>query len=130
MNDPIADLLIRINNAQKIRADYVDIPHSKLKEEIVKILVAEGYAEKFDSLKRMDKKFLRLTLKYDQSKKGIITGLKRVSKLGRRVYRDARSLPKVLGGFGTAIVTTSKGVMTEASARSQKIGGEVICYIW
>ena len=130
MNDPIADLLSRINNAQNGRAETIDVPHSIIKEEIVKILVNEGYLAKWDGLKRMDKKFLRLSLKYGQNKKGIITGMKRVSKSGRRIYSDARSLPKVQGGFGTSIISTSKGVMTDEVARAQKLGGEVICYIW
>ena len=130
MNDPIADLLCRINNAQNVRAETVNVPHSTIKEEIVKILVDEGYLAKWDGLKRMDKKFLRLSLKYRQDKKGIIKGLKRVSKPGRRIYSDARSLPKVQGGFGTSIISTSKGVMTDEAARANKLGGEVICYIW
>ena len=130
MNDPITDLLNRINNAQNVRAETVDVPHSRIKEEIAKILAAEGYLAKWDGLKRMDKKFLRLTLKYGQNKKGIINGLKRISKPGKRVYADSSSLPKVQGGFGTSIISTSKGVMTDEAARGQKLGGEVLCHIW
>lgn len=130
MSDPIADMFCRIKNAAAARIETVDIPHSKIKEEIAKILVSEGYVGKFDILKRMDKKFVRLWLKYTQNKKGVISGLKRVSRPGRRIYRDARSLPRVQGGFGTAIISTSKGVMTDEAARAQKLGGEVICYVW
>ena len=130
MTDPIADLLSRIKNALNARAETLDVPHSKIKEEILKILVSEGYVEKYDSMKRMEKKFLRITLKYDQSKKGIVLGLRRVSKPGRRIYADARSLPRIQAGFGTAIISTSRGMMTDEEARSKKLGGEVICYIW
>ena len=130
MTDSIADMLSRIKNALNAHAETVDIPHSKIKEQVAKILVSEGYVEKFDALKRMDKRFLRLTLKYTESKKGIISGMKRVSKPGRRIYVDARSLPRVQAGFGTAIISTSRGVVTEEVARAQKLGGEVICYVW
>ncbi|MFH1347891.1 MAG: 30S ribosomal protein S8 [Candidatus Margulisiibacteriota bacterium] len=130
MNDPIADMLSRIHNAQNVRAGMVDIPYSMIKEKISKILVEEGYVAKFDRLKRMDKKFLRLSLKYRDDKKGVICKMKRVSKSGRRIYSDVRSLPRVQGGFGTCILSTSKGVMTDETARSKKLGGEVLCYIW
>ena len=130
MTDPIADMLIRIKNAQNVRADVVDIPHSRIKEAIANILVAEGYVAKFDGLKRMEKKFLRLTLKYRPNKKGLINGLKRISRSGRRVYSDSRSLPRVEAGFGTAIISTSKGILTDEAARSQKLGGEVLCQVW
>jgi small subunit ribosomal protein S8 len=130
MTDPIADMLSRIKTSQNARAETLDIPHSKIKEEIAKILAKEGYIGKHETLKRMNKKFLRVALKYGQNKKGIISGLRRVSKPGRRTYADARSLPRVHAGFGTAIISTSKGVMTEETAREKKIGGEVLCYIW
>ena len=130
MTDPIADMFSRIKNALNARQETVDIPHSKIKEEIARILASEGYVEKFDVLKRMEKKFLRVTLKYDQNKKGIISGLKRVSKPGRRSYVDAHSLPRVQAGFGTAIISSSRGVMTDEEARAQKLGGEIICYVW
>ena len=130
MTDPIADMLSRIKNALNVRAGALDLPHSTIKEEIAKILVSEGYVGKFDIMKRMEKKFIRISLKYDQNKKGVISGLRRVSKPGRRIYADARSLPRVQAGFGTAIISSSRGVMTEEEARRQKLGGEVICYIW
>jgi|WetSurMetagenome_2_1015567.scaffolds.fasta_scaffold1516660_1 small subunit ribosomal protein S8 len=130
MTDPIADLLVRLTNAQGVRAETVDIPHSKLKEEIIKLLTAEGYLAKYEGLKRMEKKFIRLTLKYNQAKKGIINGLRRVSKPGRRIYVGRGSLPRVQSGFGTAIISTSKGLMTDAAARAAKLGGEVLCNIW
>jgi small subunit ribosomal protein S8 len=130
MTDPIADLLIRMQNAQAIRAETVDIPHSNVKEEIVKLLTAEGYLAKYEAHKRMEKKFLRLTLKYNQAKKGIINGLQRISKPGRRIYVGKGSLPRVQNGFGTAIISTSKGLMTDAAARSAKLGGEILCSIW
>ena len=125
MTDPIADMLNRIRNAQMIVAGTVDIPHSKLKEGIASILVSEGYIAKFEVLKRMEKKFLRLVFK-----KGLKSQLKRISKPGRRVYRDSRSIPRVLKGFGSAIVSTSKGIMTGDTAREQKLGGEILCYVW
>jgi len=130
MTDPIADMLSRIKNAQNVRADVVDIPHSRIKEAIANILVTEGYVAKFDNLKRMEKKFLRLTLKYKQNKKGLINGLRRVSRSGRREYSDSKSLPRVQAGFGTAIISTSKGIMTDSAARAQKLGGEVLCQVW
>ncbi|MBU0502132.1 MAG: 30S ribosomal protein S8, partial [Candidatus Margulisbacteria bacterium] len=104
MTDPIADMLLRIRNAQMIAGETVDIPHSKLKEEIAKVFVAEGYVAKSEVLKKMEKKFLRLTFK-----KGLKSCLKRISKPGRRVYKDSRSMPQVQRGFGSAIVSTSKG---------------------
>ncbi|MBU1026863.1 MAG: 30S ribosomal protein S8 [Candidatus Margulisbacteria bacterium] len=130
MTDPIADMLSRIKNALNARLESVDIPHSKVKEAIGKILLEDGYVAKLDVLKRMEKKFIRLILKYTSDKDGVIVGLRRVSRPGRRIYADARSLPKVQAGFGTAIISTSRGIMTDESARNQKVGGEVLCYIW
>lgn len=130
MTDPIADLLVRLTNAQGIRAETLDVPHSKVKEEIVKLLTAEGYLAKYENLKRMEKKFLRLTLKYNKARKGIINGLRRISKPGRRIYVDRGMLPRVQNGFGTAIISTSKGLLTDAAARAAKLGGEVLCSIW
>lgn len=130
MTDPIADLLSRIKTAQNARLETLDIPHSKVKEQLVKIMAEEGYVAKCETMKRMNKLFIRVALKYGQNKKGIISGLKRVSRPGRRVYADSRSLPRVHAGFGTAVLTTSKGLMTEETARAQKLGGEVMCYIW
>ncbi len=130
MTDPIADMLLRIKNALNARHENVDMPHSGQKEAIAKILVEEGYTAKSDVLKRMDKKFIRMLLKYAPDKSSVIVGLKRISKPGRRIYADARSLPRVQAGFGTAIISTSRGIMTDEAARNQKVGGEVLCYIW
>ena len=130
MTDPISDMLSRIKTAQAIKSETVNIPHSKIKEDIAKILVAEGYVSRFDNLKRMNKKFLRLTLKYSKSQKGVICNLKRVSTPGRRIYADVFSLPRVQGGFGTAIISTSRGLLTDSAARAAKIGGEVVCWVW
>jgi small subunit ribosomal protein S8 len=130
MTDPITDMLNRINNALNARHESVDIPHSRIKEEIARLMVAEGYIDKFDTLKRMNKGYIRIVLKFGKDKKGIISGMRRVSKSGRRVYADSQSLPRVQAGFGTAIISTSRGVMTDEVARSQKLGGEVLCYIW
>jgi small subunit ribosomal protein S8 len=130
MTDPIADMLSRIKNALNARSETVDIPHSKIKEEIAKIIVGEGYVGKYAPMEKMDKKFIRIALKYRGDKSGLITGLRRVSKSGRRVYVDRTSLPRVQAGFGTAIISTSRGLMTGKKARSEKIGGEVLCYIW
>lgn len=130
MFDPIADMLSRIKNSINARQGSVDIPHSKIKVGIAKILVAEGYIARADVHKRMNKQFIRLILKYQKNRRGLIAGLKRVSKCGCRVYRDARSIPRVHGGFGTVILSTSKGLMTDEQARGAKMGGEVLCYIW
>jgi len=129
MTDPIADMIIRIKNAQLVCLETVDIPHSKIKEEMVKLLVAEGYIARYEVLKRMAKNFIRATLKYD-GRKGLIQDIKRISKPGLRVYKDKDKLPKVQRGFGTALLSTSKGIMTDEMARQQKIGGEVLCYVW
>ena len=130
MTDPIADMLSRIMNTIKTREDTVDIPHSKIKEEIAKILLSEGYIENYENLKRMEKNFIRIKLKYRTDKTGVIVGVKRVSTPGRRRYSNARSIPRIQSGFGTAIVSTSKGIMTDSEARAKKHGGEVLCYIW
>lgn len=130
MFDPIADMLSRIKNSLNARQDRVDIPHSKIKAGLAQILVAEGYVEKSEILKRMSKQYIRLTLKYKKNKRGLIVDVKRVSRPGRRIYRDSGAIPRVQGGFGTAILSTSKGLMTDEQARGSKIGGEVLCYIW
>lgn len=130
MTDPITDMFNRIKSSLNARHETVDIPHSKMKEAIVKIMVAEGYLGKYDNLTRMEKKFMRVALKYGQKKKSVIMGIERVSKPGRRVYADTENLPRVQAGFGTAIISTSRGVMTDVEARDKKIGGEVVCHIW
>ena len=130
MTDPIADMLSRIKNALNVRAENVDMPHSKMKESIANLLLSEGYIARGEKMSKMNKGFIRLVLKYGPDKKGVIRGMQRVSRPGRRIYQESRSLPRVQAGFGTALISTSKGVMTDNQARSSKLGGEVLCYIW
>lgn len=128
--DSIADMLIRIQNAQKVRKEGVDMPHSRIKEAIARIMLAEGFISKVDSYSRLTKKTLRIVLKYTADKKFLIEGLKRVSTPGKRVYVGKDKVPRVRAGFGLAIISTSKGLMTDEEARAKKMGGEVICYVW
>lgn len=130
ITDTIADLLTRIRNASKSRHDTVDIPASKMKKEITQILMDEGYVKKFTVIEDDKQGIIRVTLKYDENKKPIITGLKRVSKPGLRIYTNAQDMPKVMKGLGIAIVSTSKGIMTDRSARLLNIGGEVMAFVW
>ncbi len=130
-NDPIADMLTRIRNANIAKHDTVDIPSSKIKLAIADILVNEGYIEKYELVDNGNFKDIRVTMKYGADKNHkIITGLKRISKPGLRIYAGAEDLPRVLGGLGIAIISTNKGVITDKEARKQKIGGEVLAYIW
>jgi len=130
-NDPIADMLTRIRNANTAKHDTVDVPASKMKLAIANILVDEGYIAKYDLIGEGVAKNIHITLKYGADKnEKIISGLKRISKPGLRIYADSENLPKVLGGLGIAIVSTNKGVMTDKEARQQKVGGEVLAYIW
>ena len=126
MTDPIADMLTRIRNANQMRSKEVSMPTSKMKVEIAKILANEGFVENYT----VTDKTLTLTLKYGQNKERVITGLKRISKPGLRVYAGSSELPRVLNGLGIAVISTSNGVMTDREARKQKLGGEVIAYIW
>ena len=130
MTDPIADMLTRIRNANQNRAKTVSMPSSKIKEEIAKILKDEGFIEEFSIEENDVQNTLTLTLKYGQKKERVITGLKRVSKPGLRVYSKAEELPRVLNGLGIAIISTPKGIMTDKDARKENVGGEVIAYIW
>ncbi|MCI7241768.1 MAG: 30S ribosomal protein S8 [Bacilli bacterium] len=130
MTDPIADMLTRIRNANQNRAKTVSMPSSKMKEEIAKILKDEGFVEEFSIEENDVQNTLTLTLKYGQKKERVITGLKRVSKPGLRVYSKAEDLPKVLNGLGIAIISTPKGIMTDKKARKENVGGEVIAYVW
>mgnify|MGYP003297109895 CR=1 FL=1 len=125
MTDPIADMLTRIRNANQNRAPFCEIPTSKVKTEIAKILKDEGFIEEY----KIDGNTTTLTLKY-KNKERVITGLKRISKPGLRVYAEAAKLPTVLNGLGIAIISTPKGVMTDKMARKNNVGGEVIAYIW
>ena len=126
--DPIADMLTRIRNAIMVRREEVDVPNSKMKTEIAGILVKEGYIEKV--VKSEDGKTLKLIFKMSEGKQRVIQGLRRISKPGLRVYSRTEDLPKVLSGLGIAIISTSKGVMTDKEAREKKLGGEVLAYVW
>ncbi|MCJ7834721.1 30S ribosomal protein S8 [Cuneatibacter sp. NSJ-177] len=131
MSDPIADMLTRIRNANTAKHDTVDIPSSKMKIAIADILVKEGYIAKYELLEDGSFKTIRVTLKYGADKnEKIITGLKRISKPGLRVYANAEELPKVLGGLGIAIISTNQGVLTDKEARKQNVGGEVLAFVW
>ena len=130
MTDPIADMLTRIRNANQNRAKTVEMPSSKMKEQIAKILKDEGYITDFSIDKKDVQNTLTLTLKYAENKERVITGLKRISKPGLRVYTTKEDIPYVLNGLGIAIISTSKGVMTDKLARKNNVGGEVIAYIW
>jgi small subunit ribosomal protein S8 len=129
LTDPIADMLTRIRNAIRIKAEKVDIPISKLKLEIAKILKEEGFIRAYKILKDRKQGILRVIPKYVDSE-SVISGLKRVSKPGRRVYVGSKEVPVVMGGLGIAIITTSKGISSDKVCRREGIGGEVICYVW
>ena len=130
-NDPIADMLTRIRNANTAKHDTVDVPASKMKLAIADILVDEGYVEKYDLVDNGNFKDIRITLKYGKDKNDkIIAGLKRISKPGLRVYAAKDELPKVLCGLGIAIISTNKGVMTDKKARQLNVGGEVLAFVW
>jgi small subunit ribosomal protein S8 len=131
MSDPIADMLTRIRNANTAKHDTVEVPSSKMKKAIAEILLNEGYITKFELSQDGVQENIRITLKYGKDKnEKVISGLKRISKPGLRVYADTDNLPKVLGGLGTAIISTNKGVITDKEARKQNVGGEVIAFIW
>ena len=131
MSDPIADMLTRIRNANTAKHDTVDIPSSKIKVAIADILVDEGYIAKYDIIEEGSFKTIRVTLKYGADKnEKIITGIKRISKPGLRVYAGKEDLPKVLGGLGVAIISTNQGVVTDKKARELQVGGEVLAYVW
>jgi small subunit ribosomal protein S8 len=128
--DVIADMLTRIRNAASSKHQTVDVPASNLKKQIAKILLDEGYIKDFIEIDDKKQGIIRITLKYTENKKCIISGLKRISKPGLRVYAQKDEVPKVLGGLGVAIVSTSKGVMTDKDARKLGIGGEVLAFVW
>ncbi|MDO5291292.1 MAG: 30S ribosomal protein S8 [bacterium] len=131
MTDPIADMLTRIRNANTAKHDTVDVPASKMKVAIADILVKEGYIKKYDIEEIGGFKTIRIALKYGKDKnEKIITGLKRISKPGLRVYANSADLPKVLGGLGIAIISTNKGVITDKEARKANVGGEVLAFVW
>ena len=131
VNDPIADMLTRIRNAQVAKHDTVEMPSSKAKKAIAKILLEEGYIKSVDNINDGVQGVLKITLKYVNGKQTpVIAGLKRISKPGLRVYAKCEELPKVLGGLGIAIISTSKGLMTDKEARKNELGGEVLAYSW
>ncbi len=131
MSDPIADMLTRIRNANTAKHDTVDIPASKMKLAIAEILFNEGYIKKFEVIEDGNFKTIRVTLKYGKDKnEKIITGIKRISKPGLRVYAGKDELPRVLGGLGVAIISTNKGIVTDKEARKLQVGGEVLAFVW
>ena len=131
MSDPIADMLTRIRNANTAKHDTVDVPASKMKVSIANILLSEGYIKNFELVDAGTFKNIHITLKYGKDKNDkVLTGLKRISKPGLRVYASKEELPRVLGGLGIAIISTNKGVITDKEARNAGVGGEVLAYIW
>jgi len=130
MTDPIADMLTRIKNALQAKKEEVDIPSSKLKLRIAEILKEEGYIRDFKLIQDAKQGIIRVFLKYDEYGEPVISGLKKISKPGRRIYVSKDKIPRVMRGLGVAILTTSKGVMTDREARKMGVGGEVICYVW
>ncbi len=130
MTDPIADMLTRIRNALMVKKETVEIPASNTKREIARILFEEGYVKEVKEVEDGYNGKLVLTLKYTERNQSVISGLERVSKPGLRSYSGAKTMPKVLGGFGIAIVSTNKGIMTDKQAKAKNVGGEVLCYVY
>lgn len=130
LTDPIADMLTRIRNANHQRHATVDIPASKIKLAIAEILKEEGYIADYEVIEENVQGTIRISLKYINEKERVITGIRRISKPGLRIYVNSNELPTILGGLGIAIISTSAGIMTDKEARKQKVGGEVLCYVW
>ncbi len=130
MSDPIADMLTRIRNANQVGHDKVEVPGSNIKRAIAEILKREGFVRDAEFIVDEKQGVIRLFLKYGKGQERVITGLKRISKPGRRVYVNHDSIPRVLGGLGVAVLSTSKGILTDREARGSRVGGEVVCYIW
>lgn len=130
LTDPIADMLTRIRNAANVKHDTVDIPGSKLKVQLAKVLKDEGFIRDFKFMEDNKQGTLRVYLKYGENKQVVISGIKRISRPGLRVYANKDEIPRVLGGLGVAVMSTSNGLMTGKAARSEGIGGEVLCYVW
>lgn len=130
MTDPIADMLTRIRNANSVYHDKVEIPGSKIKEAIALILKAEGFIKDFETIADSKQNVIRVSLKYGSNREKVISGMKRISKPGLRVYAKKDQLPRVLGGLGVAIISTSQGMMTDKTARKAGLGGEVVAYVW
>ena len=130
MTDPIADMLTRIRNANTVKHETVDVPASNIKKEIARILLEEGFVRGYDVIEDGKQGIIRIQLKYGQTGERVISGLKRISKPGMRVYADKHEVPRVLNGLGISIISTSKGILTDRQARKENVGGEVICYVW
>ena len=130
MTDPIADMLTRIRNANVVKHETVDVPASNMKKEIARILLEEGFIRGYDVIEDGKQGIIRIQLKYGQTGERVISGLKRISKPGMRVYADKHDVPRVLNGLGISIISTSKGILTDKQARKENVGGEVICYVW
>lgn len=130
MNDPIADMLTRIRNANTVRHTSVDVPASNVKKRLAEILLSEGFIKSYDVIEDNKQGVIRIELKYGENKERVISGLKRISKPGLRVYAKRNEIPKVLGGLGVAIISTSNGIITDKEARKLGVGGEVVCYVW
>ncbi len=130
MTDPVADMLTRIRNANSVYHDKVEIPASKIKQAIAQVLKAEGFIKDFEIIKDDKQGVLRASLKYGPNREKVITGIKRISKPGLRVYVKSEQMPRVLGGLGIAIISTSKGIMTDKQARRDGLGGEVLAFVW
>ncbi|MDI6728258.1 MAG: 30S ribosomal protein S8 [Thermodesulfovibrionales bacterium] len=130
LTDPIADMLTRMRNAILIKSEKVDIPASKMKVEIAKILKEEGFIKSYKIIKDKKQGILRVTLKYTSENEPVVSGLKRISKPGRRVYVGKSDVPRVMGGVGIAIITTPKGILSDKGCRNEGVGGEVLCYVW
>jgi small subunit ribosomal protein S8 len=129
MTDPIADMLTRIRNAQQARHDSVQVPASRIKAEIARILKDEGFIRDFEMPKEKERE-IKIQLRYSGKREPVVTGLKRISKPGLRVYVKSKDMPRILGGLGIAIVSTPRGLMTAAEARRANVGGEILCYVW
>ncbi|HSQ33945.1 MAG TPA: 30S ribosomal protein S8 [Peptostreptococcaceae bacterium] len=130
MTDPIADMLTRIRNANVVKHETVDVPASNMKKEISRILLEEGFIRGYDVIEDGKQGIIRVQLKYGVNNERVITGLKKISKPGMKVYAAKDELPRVLGGLGVAVISTSKGILTDKQARRDNVGGEVICYVW
>ena len=130
MTDPIADMLTRIRNGNSAKHDSIDVPASNIKKEIAQLLLDEGFIKGFDCIEDNKQGLIRIDLKYGQNKEKVISGIKRISKPGLRVYVKNDNVPRVLGGLGMALISTSKGIMTDKNARKNAVGGEVLCYVW
>jgi len=130
MTDPVADFLTRVRNGNMVMHETVEVPGSKIKVSIAQIMREEGYIKDYEYIEDGKQGIIRIYLKYGPNREKVITGLKRISKPGLRVYVKKDEIPKVLGGLGTAVISTSQGLMTDKKARKKGLGGEVICYIW